>query len=296
MIRTWYQRQGERETFAIRRCNLFPRSQPRSMHANPLVIPTVVGAAALFWSGYTLEQRADSTARKVALWAFSLIFAIPGMLFVLYYVHLFDSAAWFYNLRILAGVEVASCGLGLVAGVTQRWWGPESFGERAIVPTVFLMLVLIPFVKPMLDPLDVRQLQDRFEGDVCLQSTFSTCGPASAVTLLRSFGANSTEKQFALECFTSRGGTEIWYLARALRRRGYATSVVIQKQAGERLPAPAIAGVVLRGGAGHFIAVLSSKDDSVTIADPLKGKFVLTMSELQQQYHFTGFFLLVHPG
>jgi len=106
---------------------------------------------------------------------------------------------------------------------------------------------------------------------------------------------NTTEKQFARECFTSRGGTEIWYIARALQRRGCATSVVIQKQVVEVLPAPAIAGVVFRGGAGHFIAVLTSKDDSVTIADPLKGKFTFTRSELHQQYHFTGFFLLVSP-
>jgi len=187
----------------------------------------------------------------------------------------------------------SGCGLGFIAGLVHSWWQPESFGEKAVVPSVLLVLVLIPFVKPLLDPLDLSQLKDRMDGEVCLQSTFSTCGPASAATILRAFGEEATERQLASECLTSRGGTEVWYIARALQRRGFDPKVVIQSGDSENWPSPAIAGVVLRGGAGHFIAVMNSAGDLVTIADPLKGKFVFTRAELRNRYHFTGFFLVV---
>lgn len=100
----------------------------------------------------------------------------------------------------------------------------------------------------------------------------------------------------AKAAFSTHGGTEIWYLARALNKRGYSTEVVIQR--GEKpLPAlPAIAGVVLPGGAGHFLAVLSEKDGQVTLADPLRGKVVVALPELRSTYRFTGFFLTVRHG
>jgi hypothetical protein len=89
------------------------------------------------------------------------------------------------------------------------------------------------------------------------------------------------------------GGTEIWYLARALNLKGYTTEVVIQR-AVDRLPAlPAIAGVVLHGGAGHFIAVLSENRGQVTLADPLGGESVVGLRNLAREYHFTGFSLTI---
>src|SRR5260370_33026524 len=62
----------------------------------------------------------------------------------------------------------------------------------------------------------------------CLQTTYSTCGPASSASLLQAFGQDASEQQLARESFTSKGGTEIWYLARAFRRRGFRTNFVIQ--------------------------------------------------------------------
>lgn len=126
-----------------------------------------------------------------------------------------------------------------------------------------------------------------------MQTTFSTCGPSSAATLLEAFGQPASERQLASECLTSRGGTEIWYIARALRRRGFRTQVLIRPPDGLLPPSPAIAGVVLQGGAGHFIAIMSQTADEVTIGDPMKGKLVIKKADLRNNYHFTGFFLVV---
>jgi len=129
-----------------------------------------------------------------------------------------------------------------------------------------------------------------------MQSTFSTCGPSSAATILKAFGQTASEKELASECLTSRGGTEIWYIARAFRRRGFRTQVQVQTAASMSPVSPAIAGVVLPGGAGHFIAILSQTPTEITIADPMKGKLIVKRAELNNYYHFTGFFLIIYPN
>lgn len=264
------------------------------LHANPLFLPTVMSAAIFFWLGVTLERKMPSRALRVSLLLIAFVLAIPGLLFVLYYLHLFDSAAWFYNLRTARYTELLASGIGLLAGVVQAWWQPESIEKKAAAPCLLFVLVLIPFVKPLLDPLDLSQLKDRCEGDVCLQSTFSTCGPASAATLLKVFGKDASEKELARDSLTSRGGTEIWYLARALHRRGIGTHVVIEPAINDvTLLSPAIAGVVLPGHAGHFIAVLSNDNNQITFVDPMKGKSTSSVEQLKRRYHFTGFFLVL---
>jgi hypothetical protein len=264
-----------------------------AMQVNPLFVPTLVGSAALFWLGLALQKKFHARRGGPFLWASAVVLACPGLLFVLYYAHMFDDAAWFYNLRAVPYTELLACGLGLAAGVLQSWWEPETFGEKMVAPGLIFLLVLVPFVKPLLDPLDISKLKDRYAGEVCLQSTFSTCGPASAATLLRSFGKIASEKELAHDSFTSRGGTEIWYLARALGKRGVRTSVVIRPGASAAIPSPAIAGVVLPGNAGHFIAILNTDRQRITIADPLKGKLVVASADLAHYYRFTGLFLVL---
>ena len=69
--------------------------------------------------------------------------------------------------------------------------------------------------------------------------------------------------------------------------------MVIRPRADKAIPSPAIAGVVLPGNAGHFIAILNTAEQRVTIADPLKGKLVLASADLPNYYRFTGFFLVL---
>lgn len=261
-----------------------------------MLVPTIVAAAVLFWVALTLERKAQSRSVRMCLWGLAVVLALPGLLFALYYVHLFDNAAWFYNLRTVRYTELLGCGLGLAAGILHSWWQPESFGEKIAAPAALAALVMVPFVKPLLDPLDLSRLQDRCPDNICMQSTFSTCGPASAATLLRAFGKLASEEDLAKESFTSRGGTEVWYLSRSLRRRGVKTTVVVRPQWNSSLPSPAIAGVLLPGGAGHFIAVLESSDYQVEIADPLRGKVVIPSDKLSDAYRFTGFFLVLNPS
>ena len=260
-----------------------------------MALSALLCAGALFYLGLILGRKAISLRRRLLLLSAGTILALPGFLCVLYYTHVLDNAAWFYSFRAWPFTELLPGGVGLLAGVLESWVGAETLGEKLFVPVAFSVLVLIPFVKPLLDPVSLDRLSDSCKGEVCLQSTFSTCGPSSAATLLKIFGQVASERQLARECLTSRGGTEIWYIARAFERRGFRTRVLIQLPGTLRIPAPAIAGVVLRGGAGHFIAIMSETSEEVTIGDPMKGQLVVKKKDLETYYHFTGFFLAIYP-
>jgi hypothetical protein len=224
-----------------------------------------------------------------------LALAAPGLLFLTYYVHVLDRSSWFYNFRAVPGTELFGAGIAFLAGVFQARLEPETLGEKLLFPAGAIVLITIPFIKPLLGPVDVSKLADRCEGEVCMQSTPSTCGPASAATLLHFFGLTGSERDLAIEALTYQGGTENWYLIRALRRRGLNVNVKILEP-GNVFPTPTIAGVVLPGGAEHFVAILDQSGEELTLADPLKGKIVIQKKLAADYYRFTGFFLEVHTG
>jgi len=266
------------------------------MHLNPVALPAILCAAVLYRLGIALERRANSRKAKIWLFAVAVFLATPCFLFALYYTHLFDNAAWFYRFRALPYSELVISASGLLAGSVYSWFAPETFGERIAIPVSLFVFLAIPFVKPILDPINLDLLRDSCDGEVCMQSTLSTCGPSSSATILKAFGQKASEKQLARECLTSRGGTEVWYIARAFERRGFHAIVQIQPEGNVLPPSPAIAGVVLPGGAGHFIAILSQNAQDVAIGDPMKGKLTLKKSQLRSYYNFTGFFLVIQPN
>jgi hypothetical protein len=130
---------------------------------------------------FSLFQRAPRRVRAfvgVLLAALSL----PAVLYSLYYLHWFDDWLSFFRLRsyVLANFYPAS--LGGLAG-----WLLPFFTNRTLrfaTITTLVPFAIVPFVKPLIVPLDTQQLQDRWLGPVCLQSTPSTCGPAAVATIL----------------------------------------------------------------------------------------------------------------
>jgi putative permease len=53
----------------------------------------------------------------------------------------------------------------------------------------FLVIgIFAPHMKPLFAPVPIRQFTDRWKDDVCMQSTPSSCGAASAATIFRIFG------------------------------------------------------------------------------------------------------------
>src|SRR5690348_8330550 len=145
------------------------------MRLNPAAVPAILLAALLYWIGVALERRFVSRNSKAWLSIVSFLLALPGLLFALYYTHLFDNATWFYLFMVLEYFEVTISVGGLLAVTLFSWFSPETFGERLVNPGVLLALLTVQFVKPALDTIDLVRLRDHCDSDVCMQSTFSTC-------------------------------------------------------------------------------------------------------------------------
>ncbi len=261
------------------------------MTMNWLIIPTIVLALILFKVGHLLFVRFNSSQTKFFIIIISFLFSIPGLLFSIYYLHLFDNAECFYWFRSLPFIELTASGAGLFGGVLYGLTYKLNIFSFGFLIIFLCLGIAIPYVKPLIEPIPESYFLDKWSNDVCMQSS-SSCGPASVATLLKSAGIKISEKQLARECFAYKGGTEVWYLARAFRKRGFNVTFKIFSDLPNNLPVPSIAGVNL-GEVGHFIPIIAKTDNGYITGDPLVGKKVYTKSELFDQYEVTGFFMII---
>ncbi len=269
---------------------------------NPLFIPTLVGTLMFFLVGIWLAKQARTKLQICALAIFSFIAAVPAFLFAVYYVGVLGEAGWFYSFRALSGSEFFACGAGLLGGWVQTKRNQSQRIRKQVsagfIPFILLLCVAAPYLKQIFLRPDWNNFHDRWAEGVCLQSSESSCGPASAATVLKLAGKPATEKEIAQESFTSRRGTENWYLIRTLRRHGLDAHYSIGQPNHTDLPFPAIVGVRLGGksGAGHFIAILGKSGSRYVVGDPLDGREELDEAHLQDRYYFTGFSIVVESN
>jgi len=225
--------------------------------------------------------------------------AMPGVLFAVYYLGVFREPVWLYRFRSVSFTELAASGAGFFAGLLHGKFSESArfrrFAGRWLFAEILAIGLLVPYLKPIMRPPRWNEFQDRWSDDVCLQTSESSCGPACVATLLRRFAKMATEEQVARASFTSRSGTENWYLARTLRKFGFDVRFLYEPDVNKPWPFPAIAGVQLPGSGktGHFITVLDRIGDKYVIGDPLEGKTIQSQSALRRTYDFTGFFMIV---
>jgi len=262
---------------------------------NYWLIPTLLLALLLFWSGVLLARRMSKGFPFYLFASFGLLASIPAFVFSAYYLRVLNEPIWLYEIRSLPGAELAASGAGFLAGLLHgRYACKPRFSRVAgkwFFPGALVLGLLIPYAKPILRPSRWSQFQDRWSDGVCLQTSESSCGPACAATLLRELGKPASEKDIAQQSLTCRSGTENWYLARTLRRNGVKVEFLFTPS--KPWPIPSIAGVRLSnlGNSGHFITILGREGDKFIIGDPLEGRLVLSNSALEANYAFTGFFM-----
>ncbi len=259
------------------------------MFINPNLYIALPMALLLFWIGF---RAARLRGGHHFLWIISLLLAGVTLLFPLAYV--WDGLAeqpLYCALRTLPGAELSVALIGLPAGLLARRRPRRLL--LIMLLAVSLGYTMIPFVKPILRPFPDGALRSetRWADDVCLQSTASTCGPASLCTILRALGVDAEEAELARAAFSCSSGTENWYLARTARARGLSAAFLRCEEIGD-VPTPAIVGVGV-GGAGHFVVLLENNGGLLTVGDPLIGRLVLTAEEFRARYPFDGFVLRV---
>ena len=261
------------------------------MNLNWFGTACAVAALAGFFVSYRRGERA-ARDRRILLAAAASILAIPGVSFAAYYLHLLPEPSWYYEFRSWRGVECLLILVGFAGGSVAT-----LLPRRLLILPLFCTaaFVLAPVLKPLVGPVSAGGLKNTWDGDVCLQSTASTCGAAAVATILRSCGVTATEGEVARDAYSYAGGTEAWYLARAVRKRGCRARFFHSSGLNSNVPFPAVAGVRLNGD-GHFIAVLAHQGDRFQIGDPLTGGEELSQQELLERYTFTGFYMHITTG
>jgi hypothetical protein len=233
--------------------------------------------------------RPRATKVRVALFVAFTLLSIPSLLSAVYYLHVLPEWAWFYTLRSWSGTEFLAIFLGCASGAAATLLPRLLLGVPLFVLMVF---AVVPYIKPLIWQIPADQLQDRLPGNICLQSTGSTCGPASVCTILKRLGGEPSERAAARAAYSYAGGTEAWYLARYVRNMGFVPRFDFRETFSPSVGLPAMVGVRL-GGTGHFIAVLAVTGDQVTFADPSRGEEHLPLSQFKHRYEFTGFHMVI---
>lgn len=216
------------------------------------------------------------------------VLATPGLYQATYYLHILPEAEWFYEARSRAGTELWVLPLGVLGGCVA-----------ALLPRRWLVLPLLattgaalgPFLKPVLAPLPEREFREVWTKAICIQSTLATCGPASLATILHATGREAKERDIARAAHSYRGGTEAWYLARHARALGLKAQFRQEEGFPTKVRWPAIVGVTVEEGRGHFIPILGREGDRYLVGDPMIGLERLSREELEKRYGFTGFAL-----
>ena len=258
------------------------------MNPNWLAVISAILAFVAFSLVYRVTN--ETAAKTRSLFALlAIVAAIPGASFSVYYAHIFPEPSWYYQFRSISGTELLVLFLGVAGGLVAR-----------LLPRVLLILPLLgvaafsitPFIKPFIGPIPDCALKNKWDGEVCLQSTGSTCGAASTATILKHWGVEVSEAELAAEAHSYAGGTEAWYLARAARSRGFDVDFLVTPGFTPENGLPAVVGVRL-GSVGHFIAILGQEGDRFIVGEPLRGREVLSREELNERYDFTGFHMRI---
>ncbi|WP_367872293.1 cysteine peptidase family C39 domain-containing protein [Luteolibacter sp. Populi] len=244
----------------------------------------VLHIAAWKWAG-----KLDRKARLMAGIA-ALLLCLPGLWFALYYLHWLPEPPLLYQLRALPFSEGFLAAFGIAAGLWRSLL-PKLLKPFPTAAGVFLLT--IPFLKPVVRPLDKSQLTERWQGDACIQSSAVTCGPASAASILRYLGdPEATEAELARNSWTSQSGTEAWHLARAVKQHGFKVRFLAPDGLPDAKDLPGILGTGLEG-AGHFIAVLEMTPDEIVYVDPLRGKERMTIQRFLEWRNIEPFFMSI---
>jgi hypothetical protein len=271
------------------------RSKVSGVKLHPWHLPTLMAGACAFTFCYFILTRLSE--RKRIIFCLSTVpLVIPGVLYVSYYFHLFDDAQWFYELRSYAGTELLASGMAFPAAFVFMLLHKHYKVVAWSVPLGLGLVLSGPYIKPIIAPLKTTELKEQWKDGACLQSSSSTCGPASAASLLRGMHVSCSERELAVESYSTAMGTENWYLARALRKRGLGVSYEVRRTGSfSEIPTPSIAGVYV--GGGHFVAVIGQTPDSYLIADPLSGTKNISKSSIAKgESFFTGFFMKVQKA
>ncbi len=185
---------------------------------------------------------------------------------------------------------------------------PGRAWRRALPTTALVGACLLGVYRPILAR--PPKMNDRWDGQVCLQTAQASCSPAAAATLLAAHGIAATEQEMAMLCLTSEDGTPMHGLYRGLKLKTAGTQWDVYMFSGARIRdiqgcGPVLLSVELRPdmrdvmpqlqaagwivGVPHSVVMMDFIDaDRVAIADPSLGKEIWSVDDLRLLWHGDG--------
>jgi predicted double-glycine peptidase len=223
--------------------------------------------------------------------AYALAFRVPGLLFV-------PPFSW-----TLWGVKKYAT-LAFVATLvftTPLSRVPQARSRNAIAVLTAVIVIfrcIWPFLAPMVDRKELARLRTKMDPDgICLQTTAYTCGPASAVTVLRRLQLPADEGHLAIiSCTSNQEGTSVDMLASGLKRAYGKEGLAVHCRAFKNISELKDAGLTLAVIKysmleDHWVAVLEVTDSEVVVGDPLQGMTRLSYDDFERKWRFMGIVL-----
>lgn len=250
----------------------------------------------LFVSGFKLSQLIKSYRIYITLLIMFIILSIPAFLYMiidfLYYINK-QYPIWYINFRSINGTEYLSILLAILLGfVTPRLFRLKNvrwniFGKYLLF--LYAIVILLPFAGPIVLPFKLLDsVGNRWNGDVCIQTTRATCAPASLATIFRHYKIYRTEEEMAYACHSSLLGTDLWYLIRVANKNGLNTNCrYVDDLYSRNIRMPALVLVTIKNvNEQHMIVLLGKYKNRLMIADPMSGKNLLIKTEVNNRYAF----------
>jgi len=249
-----------------------------------------------------LIGRAFSKLRKpywFAGYVFALLILLTLVLTRFAHAIAFNSPlAWITAGRTKFVIFSLAATIGLTTPLSRL---PYKF-EKIIIAILMVIVVtwfsVLPFLTPALIKKHLASLDTLVNAEgVCFQTTDYTCAPAAAVTVLKKLGFSAHEGQIAIIAHTNPvAGTLPECLNDALKKlygpKGlrcdyrYFDSIEQLKNAGLTL-----AAVKAQFLSDHCVAVIDVSENTVTIADPVWGKTLLSHDQFRKIWRFSGIVL-----
>ena len=269
-----------------------------------LVLPTLI----LLLAGALMVPVGLRLARYRTPWQACLLVLLVAAMLLIHILYLLD------NLRLAQWLPIADCmlytnlSIPLSALVVALAWPVlrlpawQKLALLLFVVSLGLQRSYAPFVGPR-----PAMKAAMWHGDVCQQTTLSTCVPAACATLLAKVGIPATEQELARLCFTAESGSSSLAAYRALKIKTSATpydAIAFVGSADELRRQPFVGGIISMGfdsgpkpllpqNARHELAIWSFNDNrSVTLADPLSGnRLAWPAAEFDRSWPGQGVFL-----
>ncbi|KXH79498.1 peptidase domain-containing ABC transporter [Bacillus cereus] len=128
------------------------------------------------------------------------------------------------------------------------------------------------------------------------QHDMKDCGPACLAMISKYYGLEISISKIREVAGTDLQGTNIKGLLEAATSLGFETRGVEAKdiEALKKVPLPAIAHVIMKGGLLHYVVIHKIKNNKVYVADPGKGLVQYTFKDFAEMW--TNLLVLIAPG